>query len=115
MYFLSIVLFCGPLLLIGWKREIPIFRKYERTVVLLVGISLPFAGIADYVAIRWQAWQFSATSTSNIYFLTLPESYLFSAAVTLLVSLVTLTWAQQVDRRSKRPTARRAHVRPHRN
>jgi lycopene cyclase domain-containing protein len=99
MYFLSIALFCGPILLIGWKRELSLFKKYERTVVILVAISIPFAGIADYIALHWQTWQFSADSTSNVYFLTLPESYVFSAAVTLLVSLVTLSWAQQADRR----------------
>ena len=110
LYLFSIILFCGPCLLILWKRDGRVLKRYELVLLIMVAISLPVA-ISDYFAIRWQAWSYNPATTLNIRFPGELESYLFSAAVTVLIASATLILARQVDLRHKSKTkSRRAYT-----
>jgi len=101
-FLLSILVMCGPIALLIWRSQERVLKKYEIVLLAMIALSVPFVGPADYYAIHWHAWQYGASVTSGIYFLTLPETYLFGIAVTGIVAMVTLVFAERVDRRQRK-------------
>lgn len=100
-FLLSILLFCGPIALLIWHREQRMLKKYELVLLIMIVLSVIFVGPADFYALRWGAWKYGADVTSDIYLLTLPETYLFGIAVTGIVAAVTLVFAAQIDRQHR--------------
>jgi lycopene cyclase domain-containing protein len=103
-YLLSIILFCGPLILLIWKREARILKKYELALFVSVLVSMPIA-VGEFYALKWQAWAYYPNSVLNVRLGGQLESYLFLTAVIVLVGSVTLVLATRVDK--KTPAARR--------
>lgn len=108
-FLLSIPIFCGPALLLIWRREQRVLKKYELVILIMVLLSILFVGPADFSAIHLQAWQYGAGVTSGIYLLTLPETYLFGMAVTAIVAMVTLVYTTRIDREKSRAKRRKQY------
>ena len=101
-FLLSILVTCGPIALLIWRRQERVLQKYEVVLLAMIVLSVLFVGPADFYALHWHAWQYGASVTSDMYFLTLPETYLFGIAVTGIVAMVTLVYAERIDQRQRR-------------
>lgn len=99
-YLFSIFLFCGPLLLIIWKRQERILKKYEFALLFATLVSMPI-GASEFFALKWRAWQYNKDSILPIRVGGQIESYIFLAAVIWLVGSVTLILSVKQDKKLK--------------
>lgn len=102
-YLFSIIIFCGPILLLIWKREARILKKYEITLLATVIISLPIA-VAEFFALKWGAWKYFPDGVLDFKLGAQLESYLFWIAFILMAGSITLILAAKQDKqfRAKR-------------
>jgi len=97
-YLLSVVLFCGPIMFLVWKRNAKLLKKHELALLILVAMSIPIA-LTDWVAIRWGAWEYLPQGSLQIQYGAEVESYFFAIFVTVLVASITLVKASRVDKK----------------
>jgi lycopene cyclase domain-containing protein len=96
-YFFSILLFCGPALIILWLKYHRIIEKYKTALLVTIILSVVFTAPADFFALQWHTWAYVNGTNSGIYLLTLPETYAFDIAVTGIVSMATFAYANRID------------------
>lgn len=101
-YLFSILLFCGPILLLVWKRHARILKRYELAILIAIVISLPVA-TAEAYALKWHDWAYHKSAVLGIRIGGQIESYVFLIIVVALVGSVTLVLANQVDKNNKGP------------
>ncbi|HEY4964025.1 MAG TPA: hypothetical protein VIH90_04990 [Candidatus Saccharimonadales bacterium] len=99
-YLFSIIGFCGIPWLIMLKYQERMLKKYEKVILLVVATSILFSA-SDFFTLRWGAWYYNPGQTLNIRFITEIETFLFAAAVFLVVASATIISAAMVDNRSR--------------
>lgn len=108
-YLLSIVIFAGSAMLAVWVKYKKILRKYEMLLLVVVSLFIPFAAV-EYFALKWGAWSYNPDKTSNVYFGSALETYIFAICVALVLGAVTVVHATVHDKRLKaRKQSRRSH------
>jgi lycopene cyclase domain-containing protein len=105
-YLFSIILFCGPVFLLALRRHERLLKKSELIFLILIAISIPYAGLADYVALHTGAWFYSAHGSFDIQFGAELESYLFVMALIVVYGSTTIVLANRIDRKSSRKIRR---------
>lgn len=100
----------GPCLLVIWKRDRRILKRYELVLLTVVAISIPVT-MADWYAMKWGAWEYNPANTVNIHFPAELESYFFSLAVSATIASCTLVLARQVDLKSNKRAKKRSNTR----
>ena len=100
LYLASLIVFLVFVLLIRLHQEKRLIKKYEFIVLIVVGISIPYAA-TDYFALKWGAWHYSPEHTLNIKIPTEIEAYIFSAVMAFIICLVTLFYAPKISRHAR--------------
>jgi len=101
-YLFSILLFCGPILMIIWRLQERILKKYELVLLIVVLLSLPFS-LTEFYALKWGVWEYYPNHVFNVRFFAESETFVFSIAVTLLTASLTLIAAYfLIDRKTKK-------------
>lgn len=99
-YLFSIVLFCAPLLLITWKREGRILKKYELTLLAVIIVSIPISA-SEFFALSWKVWKFGSEAVLPIRLGGQIETHIFLVAVIWLVGSIILILATWQDKRQQ--------------
>ena len=97
IYLFSILLFTGPVILKLWRRESKILKKYEWVVIIVVALGTCWAAF-DVFSLRWNLWYYYPEQNLNINFGTVLETYIWAAAVSFIISAVTLVYAYRMDK-----------------
>lgn len=96
-YLFSIFIFAGTAVLLLWRRESIILKRYERIILYVVSLATIWT-YADYFSTHWGAWAYIPGQTLNLHFLTEIETYLFDAAVAFVIGGAALIFALHQDR-----------------
>src|SRR6266571_511375 len=91
-YLISIILFAGAAVLIEWLFEFNLLRRYYKTILLGIGISVLLVP-AEYVALSVKAWKYSPIHTVAKLFLGAEvETYLYMFFVALAIVGAVIAW-----------------------
>src|SRR5579872_39445 len=106
-YLFAIFLFLGPAMLVIWRLNARLLKKYEIVLIVLTTIST-IGSLTEYYALKWGAWAYFANHTLNLRFYAEIESFVFSACIILSVGMVTLVGASLIDKKQlKHPSKKR--------
>lgn len=102
-HLLSIVLLCGPLLLIVWKKQERVLKRYELSLLVAILVSMPIA-MGEYFAFKWKAWAYNPNEVLHLRIGGQIESFVLLIGVMWLVGSVTLIYALKIDKRNRQKT-----------
>jgi glucose dehydrogenase len=100
-FLISIFIFAGTAMLLRWRNNKKVLKKYELIFLGMVAFSVPYAGF-DYFALKWHAWVYGPESTFSVQFGAELETYLYASAVTFVVVGAVLRSAARVDKQYAR-------------
>ncbi len=105
-YLVTILIFCGfalVLYFIDWafhRESDKITYSDWKSIFWTIIIFLVITGSAEFVALNWGAWEYSAQRTLHKIFLGAEiETYLFTILVSLMVAIATIVYARHEEKR----------------
>ena len=97
-YLLSILIFCGVPLILVWRYERRILKRYELLILSVMFIGVLYAA-SEYFALQWQAWRYNPDRIFDIRIGAEIETYVLGGGTFSLISAATIVFAALVDRR----------------
>lgn len=91
-------MFTGAGFLLFWRREKKILHKYERVLLIVVGLGMIVA-MTDYFGLQWGTWEYINSQNLGIRLLAPLETYLLAAAISIIIASLTISFANDEDRK----------------